>query len=207
MSDSLIYEPLSPEQAADIRIAIKTKYRSVSLQPEGHFPYPVGRKSALALGYEPEWIDSMPEEVSARFVGVGNPFGLRKPHPGAHVLDIGCGCGMDTLIAASLAGEEGRSIGLDLTEEMLGWARSAAATTGRRNVHFLAGSADMLPFADAAFDLVISNGALNLVPDKAAAFSEIARVLRPGGALAAADLLVMETIPPEVLASKDAWST
>jgi arsenite methyltransferase len=208
MSDSLICEPLSPERAADIRIAIKTKYRSVSLQPEGHFPYPVGRESALSLGYETAWIDSIPVEVSDRFVGVGNPFGLRKPYPGAHVLDIGCGCGMDTLIAASLAGEEGRSIGLDLTEEMLGWARSAAAAMGRRvKVDFLAGSADILPFADAAFDLVISNGALNLVPDKAAAFSEIARVLRPGGALAAADLLVMETIPPEVLASKDAWST
>ena len=207
MSDSLICEPLSPERAADIRTAIKTKYRSVSLQPEGHFPYPVGRESALSLGYDAAWIDSIREDVTARFVGVGNPFGFRKPHPGEHVLDIGCGCGMDTLIAASLAGEEGRSIGLDITEEMLGWARSAAAAMGRRNVGFLAGSADILPFADAAFDLVISNGALNLVPDKAAAFSEIARVLRPGGALAVADLLVMETIPPEVLASKDAWST
>jgi arsenite methyltransferase len=200
-------EAVSPERAAEIRAEIKSKYKAVSVQPEGHFPYPVGRESALKLGYDTKWIEGMPAEVVDRFVGVGNPIRIRLPHRGACVLDIGCGCGMDAFVAASLAGPDGQATGLDLTEEMLAHARLAAIRSGLVNLEFRQGSAESLPFDTAVFDLVISNGVLNLVPDKAAAFSEIARVLRQGGAFAAADLLVIETIPPEVLAGKDAWST
>ena len=198
---------MSPERAEEIRAAIKSKYRAVSVQPKGHFPYPVGKASALKLGYDMQLVERVPEELVDCFVGVGNPLGICRPHEGARVLDIGCGCGMDTFIAALLVGPQGYAAGLDLTEEMLVKARRAVPGVGLSNLEFCQGSAESLPFETAVFDFVISNGALNLVPDKAAAFSEIARVLRPGGVFAAADLRVIETIPPEVLASKDAWST
>jgi len=199
-------EDLSPERAADIRSAVKAKYREVAAQPEGKFPYPTGSESALKLGYDPLWLSRIPANVLRRFVGVGNPFKIRAPRPGDRVLDAGCGCGMDTLIAALLAGFQGQAVGIDLTKEMLDLAR-VAASSGIGNVEFKEGSIEALPFEDASFDLVISNGVLNLIPNKAAAFSEIARVLRPEGALAAADLLVVETIPQEILANTDAWST
>ena len=202
----MTFECISPERAADIRTAVKLKYQAVAVRPDGHFPYPVGGKSVLKLGYDPRWLEAIPADVVNRFVGVGNPFSIRAPQPGDRVLDAGCGCGLDTFVAASLAGSEGQAVGLDLTAEMLAWGRAAAATCGPGNLEFREGSVEALPFGDATFDLVISNGILNLVPDKAAAFSEIARVLRPEGALAAADLVMVETIPPEVLATTDAWS-
>jgi len=203
----MTFEDLSPERAANIRSAVKSRYREVAAKPEGQFPYPTGKKSALNLGYDPLWLERIPVNVLDRFVGVGNPFRICMPQPGNRVLDAGCGCGMDTFVAALLAGSQGQASGIDLTAEMLHLARAAAALLGTGNVEFREGSIEALPFDDDAFDLVISNGVLNLIPDKAAAFSEIARVLRPGGALAAADLLVIETIPPEVLANTDAWST
>ncbi len=122
------------------------------------------------------------------------------------MLDVGCGCGMDTFVAAGLVGPKGRATGLDLTPEMLEWPRKARAAFNQSNVEFHEGSAEKLPFEDDSFDLVTSNGVLNLVPDKDAAYAEIRRVLRPGGVFAAADLLVVEAIPETVLASEDAWS-
>ncbi|MBI2919750.1 MAG: methyltransferase domain-containing protein [Planctomycetes bacterium] len=185
--------------------AIVAKYRDVAARPCGHFKYPVGRRSALRLGYRPAWLAPIPRDVVARFVGVGNPFTLKRPARGSRVLDVGCGCGMDAFIAAQLAGPRGRVSGLDLTPEMLARARRA----GKRfpGTEFLEGTVEALPFERASFDLVISNGVLNLAPDKDAAYREIRRVLRPGGVLAAADLLVVETLPPQTLASMDAWSS
>jgi arsenite methyltransferase len=200
-------DALSTQRAADIRRAVQSKYREVAVQPEGKFPYPTGEESALKLGYDRAWLEKIPIAVVERFVGVGNPFTIRVPQGGSRVLDAGCGCGMDTCIAAMLVGPNGHANGIDLTADMVKLAAAAAASSGVDNVDFREGSIEVLPFEDAAFDLVISNGVLNLIPDKTAAFSEIARVLRLGGALAAADLLVIDTIPPEVLASTDAWST
>jgi arsenite methyltransferase len=202
-----IAEDLSQARAAEIRSAVKFKYREVAAQPEGKFPYPTGKESALNLGYDPVWLDGIPAEVLRRFVGVGNPFRIRAPRPGDRVLDAGCGCGMDTFVAARLAGPQGHACGIDLTTEMLDLARTAAASFKIGNVEFREGSIEALPFENDSFDLVISNGVLNLIPDKAAAFLEMARVLRPEGALAGADLLLVETLPPEVQASTDAWST
>jgi ubiquinone/menaquinone biosynthesis C-methylase UbiE len=123
------------------------------------------------------------------------------------VLDVGCGCGADVFVASQMVTAQGRAAGLDLTPEMLAHARAAAGRWSPRNVAFEAGDVESMPFADDSFDAVISNGALNLAPDKEAAFREIARVLRPGGRLAVADLLVVDSVPESLLASMDAWST
>lgn len=202
----MLNERISEQRQEELRGAVREKYRDVACQPTGRFTYPIGRDSALGLGYRPEWLAAVPADIVERFVGVGNPFTVCEPAPGGRVLDVGCGCGLDTFVAALLVGPAGRTTGLDLTVEMLEWPRETCAASGLENVEFLEGSAENLPFADASFDLVISNGALNLVPDKDAAFAEIRRVLRPGGAFTAADLLVVETIPEAVLASHDAWS-
>jgi len=195
------------EHAAEIRAAVKSKYRNVAISPEGYFAYPVGVESALKLGYDPSWLEFVPAEVSSRFVGVGNPFGICAPKPGNRVLDAGCGCGFDTFIAAALAGSSGTAVGIDITAEMLAVALAGSRTFDKGNVEFREASIEKLPFENACFDLVISNGVLNLIPDKKTAFLEIARILRPEGILVAADLFVTETIPEEVLASTDAWST
>ncbi len=196
-----------PERAEQLRTAVKEKYAAVSRDPHGHFPYPVGHESLALLGYAPEWLNSVPPDLAAGFVGVGNPFHIRPLREGERVLDVGCGCGLDTFVAALLIGPEGRSVGIDITHDMLNRPRAALARTPLKHVEFREGSTEALPFPDASFDVVISNGALNLVPDKDAAYREIARVLRPAGDFVAADLVVVETIPEHVLSSMDAWST
>jgi SAM-dependent methyltransferase len=200
-------ECVGPELEAQIREAVTETYRAVAREPVGQFCYPVGRESAEGLGYEREWLDAVPAEVVDRFVGVGNPFGLRQFEGRERVLDVGCGAGLDTLVAAMLVGRDGRSVGVDIVPEMLEWPRKALATWELANVEFREGAAEDLPFEDESFDVVMSNGVLNLVPDKDAAFREIARVLRLDGTFATADLLVIETVPEEVLADMDAWST
>ncbi len=184
---------------AELRAAVVARYADVAESAEGHFVYPVGRASAERLGYDPALAAQVPPRSLDRFVGVGNPLRLRPPRPRESTLDVGCGAGLDTFVAASMVGTGGRAIGLDLTAAML--------PRPRANASFVAGDAERLPFADATFDLVTSNGALNLVPDKAVAFREIRRVLRPGGGLSIADLLVVATVPEKELASMDAWST
>ncbi len=187
---------------------MRERYAAVAREPRGQFPYPVGLESLDRLGYAPDWISEVPPRVAERFVGVGNPFSVRRPRRGERVLDVGCGCGLDTLVAARLVGETGRSVGLDATPDMLEYPRKAAVKPGNGCApEFVEGSVENLPFEDGSFDLVISNGALNLATDKDLAFTEIARVLRPGGEMAVADLIVGEKMPAHILASIDAWST
>jgi arsenite methyltransferase len=200
-------EHSAPERANELFAAVRQRYAAVAREPRGQFPYPVGLESLAGLGYAPAWISSVPPQLAARFVGVGNPFTIRLPRPGERVLDIGCGCGVDTLIAASLVGLTGRSVGLDATPEMLDWPRSVGTVSDGCAPEFVQGSVENLPFEDCSFDVVISNGALNLAMDKDRAFGEIARVLGRGGEMVVADLIVRETIPEELLASMDAWST
>jgi arsenite methyltransferase len=195
------------ERAEQLREAVKEKYRGISRKPTGHFPYPIGRESLERLGYAAEWINSVTNEIVDRFFGVGNPFSIRRVRKGERVLDIGCGCGLDSFVSAMEAGPEGWVVGIDLTAQMLEWACKAKAEASIQNIHFQEASAEALPFKDASFDLVISNGVLNLVPDKESAFREIARVLRPEGDFVAADLIVVETMPEKTFASMDAWST
>mgnify|MGYP001362374262 CR=1 FL=1 len=200
-------EPLSGTRAAAICAEIRRKYRAVADSPAGAFPYPIGRESALGLGYEEGWIESIPPEVIDRFVGVGNPFRVESPREGDRVLDLGCGCGLDSFVASRLVGSRGAATGVDLTPEMLEIARRGLPSWPHRNLRFFEASAESLPFDKEAFDLVISNGALNLVADKDAAFRQVRRLLRPGGRFVAADLLIDEAVPEEVLARQDAWSS
>ncbi len=196
----------SKDRRLEIEKAVLEKYRAVAKVPRGQFSYPVGRESAEKLGYLPAWLDAVPPEVLDRFVGVGNPFRVGKPATGERVLDVGCGCGLDAFIASALVGPSGRAVGLELTADMLEWPRKALSGSGAANLTFEEGSVEHLPFEDRSFDRVISNGVLNLVLDKDAAFREITRVLRPGGTFAAADLIVVETAPEKVLKDPNTWS-
>ena len=192
---------------AAIREAVLAKYRAVASSPAGQFPYPVGREGLARLGYRPAWLAAVPAALQDRFVGIGNPFAERIPARGERVLDAGCGCGVDVFVAAHLVGPTGSVAGADLSPEMLAAPRAEAARAGPGRPEFVEAPVEDLPFEDGSFDLVLSNGALNLVPDKDAAYRELARVLRAGGTLVAADLVLVESLPEEVRRDPDAWST
>jgi SAM-dependent methyltransferase len=194
---------MSVSDRTAIRDAVLEKYRNVSVSPQGQFRYPTGGPSALALGYPPELVAEVPAEVRFRFVGVGNPFALGQVRSGEAVLDLGCGAGFDVLIAARLVGSEGLVAGVDLSFDMLAVAQVGRAATGLTHIDFLAAAIEALPFPDASFDVALSNGVLNLIPDKPAALGQIIRVLKPGGRLQACDMgLVGDEPPPD----KSPWS-
>jgi len=194
---------MEPQDISAIRADIAEKYRKVAVSPEGLFRYPTGEASARGLGYPPDLLAVIPQPIRERFVGVGNPFALGPMHHGESVVDLGCGAGFDAFIAGQLVGPEGRVAGVDLSPEMLAVARSAQAEAGFPRVEFRDASIEALPFPDASFDVTLSNGVLNLVPDKPAALREIFRVLRPGGRLQACDIgLVGDRLPPD----KARWS-
>src|SRR5256714_7864663 len=162
-----------------LKSEIKKTYASVSEQPETEFIFPTGRAWAEDLDY-PEELANVPEAAVESFAGVANPWVLGRFAPGERVLDLGSGAGTDSLIAAQMVGEQGHVTGIDMTQEMLAKARAAAAEMGAANVEFVESEAEQLPFQDASFDVVISNGVIDLIPDKDAVFAEIFRVLRPG---------------------------
>src|SRR5436190_946214 len=163
-----------------LKSEIRKTYASVSQEPEREFIFPTGREWAEDLGYPPE-LARVPEGSVESFAGVANPWSLGRLEPGEHVLDLGCGAGTDTLVAALMVGTEGRVTGIDMTPGMLAKARASAGQLGLENVDFVEGEVESLPFADERFDVIVSNGVIDLVPDKDAVFSELARVLRPGG--------------------------
>jgi arsenite methyltransferase len=194
---------MSVKDRMPIHDAILEKYRKVSVSPQGQFRYPTGDASALGLGYPPELVAEVPTEVRFRFVGVGNPFALGPVRPGEAALDLGCGAGFDVFIAARLVGSEGRVAGVDLSPDMLGIAELGRVTTGFTQIDFRVAAIEALPFPDASFDVALSNGVLNLIPDKPVALRRIFRVLKPGGRLQACDMgLVGEEPPPD----KAPWS-
>jgi arsenite methyltransferase len=196
-------EPMDATDASSIRRSIAEKYRKVATSPVGLFRYPTGEASALGLGYPPPLVAAVPPAIRERFVGVGNPFALRPLRSGESVLDLGCGAGFDVWIAAHLVGSGGRVAGIDLSPEMLvvGEAETVAADAG--HVAFCLAGVEALPFLDGSFDVALSNGVLNLVPDKPRALREIFRILRPGGRLQECDIgLSGEGPPPD----KAPWS-
>jgi arsenite methyltransferase len=184
---------------------IKKTYASVSQEPQKDFIFPTGRAWAEDLDY-PEELARVPDTAVESFAGVANPFSLGRLAPGEHVLDLGCGAGTDTLVAAQMVGPTGRVTGIDMTREMLSRARAAAAAMGATNVDFVEGDVEQLPFPAESFDVAISNGVIDLIPDKDAVFAEIFRVLRPGGRLQIADVTIQQPVSEEGRRDIDLWT-
>jgi SAM-dependent methyltransferase len=192
--------------ADDLREEVRKEYAEVALDPHKGYHFHTGRAAADRLGYDSSIYDSVPEENIASFAGTGNPFMLGAINPGEIVVDVGSGSGFDSLIAAKMVGPEGKVIGVDMTEEMLNKARAGADAMGAAHVEFREGFAENLPLPDGHADVVISNGVLNLTPDKAKTLSEWARILTPGGRLHIGDILVAKAIPPEALDDISLWT-
>jgi arsenite methyltransferase len=189
-----------------LRSEIQRTYADVSNEPGRNFMFPTGRAWAEDLDYPPDLLARVPETSCESFAGVANPFSLGRLQPGQDVLDVGCGAGMDTLIAAQMVGSSGSVTGIDMTPDMVAKARRSAAAMGVANVEIVEGSAEQLPFADATFDVVISNGVIDLIPDKDAVFAEITRVLRPGGRIQLADVTIQRPVSEEGKRNIDLWA-
>ncbi|HJS19581.1 MAG TPA: methyltransferase domain-containing protein [Anaerolineales bacterium] len=190
----------------ELRTSIREEYSAVANEPERGFHFHTGRKLASILGYREEWLDMLPSSAIESMAGTGNPFSLGKLKPGEHVVDCGSGAGADSLIAAQMVGPGGRVIGVDMTPEMLSKARNNALEAGMTNVEFREGYLESLPVPDAWADVVISNGVLNLVPDKDAALLEMYRVLKPGGRIRIADIALQKPVPEDAKSDVTLWT-
>jgi arsenite methyltransferase len=188
-----------------LKSEIKKTYASVSQEPEKDFIFPTGRPWAEDLGY-PEELANVPESAVGSFAGVANPWQLGRLALGERVLDLGSGAGTDSLVAAQMIGEHGHVTGIDMTPEMLAKARAAAAEMGATNVEFVESEAERLPFADTSFDVVISNGVIDMIPDKDAVFAEIFRVLTHGGRIQIADVTIQNPVSAEGRRNIDLWT-
>ena len=195
-----------PTTAEEIRAAVERRFAQVARSPEQERKFPVGPASAKKLGYDPQEIDALPPAVTESFCGVGNPLGLGDVRPGQAVLDLGSGPGVDSLRAARRVGPTGKVVGVDLCPEMVEKARRNADLLGLRNVEFIQAGIEKVPLPDGSVDVVISNGVFNLCPDKPGVMAEACRVLRPGGRLQMADILLHDDVTPEEVAHKGEWS-
>ncbi|MBW6467063.1 MAG: methyltransferase domain-containing protein [Brevefilum sp.] len=189
-----------------LRSAIQSEYESVALKPEQGFHFHTGRKLAGMLGYQEEWLDGVPEKAIESFAGMGNPFSLGELRPGEDVVDVGSGAGIDSLIAARMVAPGGEVIGVDMTPVMVEKASQAAQEAGLDNITFRQGYGEELPVDDAWADVVISNGVLNLMPDKTAGLQEMVRVLKPNGRLQIGDILVQKEVPLSAKRDIELWS-
>ncbi len=189
-----------------LRDEISREYTDVADDPDRGYHFNVGRAALAMNGYEQEWLETIPESVMASFSGMGNPFLMAMPVDGEYVVDIGSGAGLDSQIAARAVGSAGHVIGVDMTEAMLDKANAAKAELGLDQLEFRHGYAESLPISDGWADLVISNGVVNLSPDKARVFKEIFRVLRPGGRIQIADITVEKEIPEGAKSNIDLWT-
>ena len=189
-----------------LREEIRKRYTDVSTDQEQEFIFPTGRSWAVELGYPEPELSRVPDSVVESFAGVANHWTLGRADPGAVVLDLGCGAGTDLLIAAQMTGPDGRAIGVDMTAAMLDRARDSAVEMGLENVEVQESLIESLPVADVSIDLVISNGVIDLVPDKDAVFDEIDRVLRPGGSLQIADVVIHKEVSEDARKNIDLWT-
>ena len=191
---------------AALRRAITEKYAEVATSPEVGFHFHTGRPLAQMLGYTDRQIDELPAANVDSFAGMGNPFLFGDLAPGERVLDLGCGAGFDTLIAAQQVGPDGRVVGVDMTAEMRVKTDAGAREMGLANVEVREGYAEALPVDNGWADVIISNGVVNLCPDKRAVFKEMFRVLRPGGRIQIGDILVHKEVPQDAKDDIALWS-
>jgi arsenite methyltransferase len=200
MSDGLPVDPFA------LREEVKTKYRAVAVDPHGSYHFHTGRPLARRLGYDEAALAALPDSAVEAFAGVGNPFSLGTLKSGARVVDLGSGGGFDCFIASAQVGPDGRVVGVDMTEEMLGRSRATATAMGLHNAEFRQGVIEDLPIEDGSVDVVISNGVINLCADKRRVFGEVMRVLKPGGRLQFADIANGKEIPAGALRNIDLWT-
>ncbi len=188
-----------------IEAGIRKKYIEVAKSPETQFKYPTGKKGLEALQYDEALIDKLPDAVASSYCGVGNPFSLGKINAGEQVLDIGCGAGVETILASMMTGPNGNVVGVDIVPEMLERAETNLRMTDLENVTFKKASGENLPFPGDSFEVVISNGAINLIPVKEKVLAEIFRVLKPGGRLMLADQVTSGSIQKDIKARLASW--
>ena len=200
MSKELAVDPVA------LREEVKNKYRAVASNPSGEYHFHTGRVAAKRLGYDSAVVDAMPDAAVESFAGVANPFSLRPLERGESVVDAGSGAGFDSFIAAHQLGPQGRVIGVDMLPEMLEKSRKTAELMGLKNLEFREGLLEEIPVEGGWADVVISNGVINLCADKKRVFSEIWRVLRPGGRLQFGDIASGQPIPESALRDIDLWT-
>lgn len=201
----MIETELTSKDKKRIEASIRGKYAKVAGSPEGLFKYPTGRSGLETLKYDLKILQALPEAVAASYCGVGNPFTLGPINPGEAVLDIGCGAGVDTIVAATMVGPTGTVTGIDMVPEMLAQAKENVRIMDLKNVTFTEASAEKLPLPDASFDVVISNGVFNLIPDKSGALAESFRVLKPKGRLMLADQILVGELREDKKARIKSW--
>ncbi len=190
----------------EVRAAIREEYREVAASPDKGFHFHTGRKLAGICGYRDEWLEGIPETAIESFAGTGNPFAMGELQPGERVVDIGSGAGIDSLIAGKMVGPEGEVMCVDMTPEMLAKARAAATAAAMEHVTFIDGFMESLPAEDGWADVVISNGVFNLSPNKPAVLREMFRVLRPGGRLQLADIMVEREVSTASKQKIELWT-
>lgn len=196
---------IAQDDLKKIETGIRNKYIKVADNPEGLFEYPTGRSGLEAQKYDPELVNALPQSVISSYCGVGNPFSLGSINKGNVVLDIGCGAGVDTILAAKMVGPTGKVVGIDIVPEMLERAKSNLDMTDFKNVTFKRASGEDLPLDDSEFDVVISNGVINLIPDKDAFLKEVMRVLKPGGRLMLADQVTIDSVQKDIKTRLANW--
>lgn len=195
-----------PVDPVALREEVKNKYRDVARNPNGEHHFHTGRPLARRLGYDPALVDSMPDAAVESFAGVANPFSLRALDPGEKVVDAGSGGGFDCFVAANQVGPQGKVVGIDMLPEMLEKSRKTTAVMGLTQVEFREGLLEKIPVQDGWADVVISNGVINLCVDKKQVFSELWRVLRPGGRLQFGDIANGKPVPAGALRDIDLWT-
>lgn len=190
----------------ELEAKVKDMYRAVAETPDGDYHFEMGRELAERLGYPVDALDGVPAEAVDSFAGVGYFFDLAQLASGEDVLDLGSGSGMDSFIAAKSVGSGGSVVGVDMTHEQLEKAERLRGAAGLSGVRFIEGRIEDLSFPDASFDVVISNGVINLSPEKDRVFAEVGRVLRPGGRLAIADIVTEAALTPQIRCNADLWA-
>jgi SAM-dependent methyltransferase len=194
------------QTSEEIKAEIKQRFVKIAVAPQDEQKFPVGTVSAKRLGYDAQEIDALPASVTESFAGVGNPLALGELRVGQTVLDLGCGAGLDSILAARRVGPTGRVIGIDFAAAMVEKAKRNAASLGVTNAAFRQGDIEALPLRGGSVDVVISNGVVNLCPDKPKVLAEAFRVLRPGGRIQMADVLLEDGVTSEEVAQKGLWS-